>query len=417
MSKKKSPESFFRAEVFSVLGKELSHRYYLKEDYGIAIGMTVFKGVDTDPLRSLLGYTLLAWQKKRRVSIEEIGTALLNSVVKWSLEDFILFVTQEPLLIKRELEAAQELAFQEFLACITQIDPIFVDKLTSKQLQDWFKDPNCKMNIFRQVAAALKQLPQTEYLRMPVFAYRVTGNSHAFDENQDSGRLLLQMLAVLSSSSSKSKQANVEVKSQLLAEFHLLRDDIMNFAAIRGLTAIHDDQESEMWRQACIESCSWNVPLKEILKMTKIRPFNGSKVLVVENSGVYSILVDLLPEVPVVCSSGQFSYAIWQLLRKLASGKTRIYYVGDLDPEGLGMAQRLLDMFPDYLTTIAMDTANFDKAAKSADISEKRLKQLNSINNPKLCAVADRIRETKMIALQEGFIRELIDEIEWEFCE
>lgn len=58
----------------------------------------------------------------------------------------------------------------------------------------------------------------------------------------------------------------------LLAEFQLLKDDIKNYAAIYGLTAdLTKGQENQMWRQACHEQVSWNVPLKEILRQTAIR--------------------------------------------------------------------------------------------------------------------------------------------------
>src|SRR5699024_9301797 len=144
----------------------------------------------------------------------------------------------------------------------------------------------------------------------------------------------------------------VEEKNQILNDFLLLRDDMMNDVAVQGLIAKNKGILNEMWQQACLQECSWNVPLKEILRMDTIQRFQGKKFVIVKNSCVYSILIELFPYIPMVCSSGQFTYAVWQLLNKLESSNTDMYYVGDLDPEGLVMAQTLLKRFPQHLQTL-----------------------------------------------------------------
>ncbi|KAF1298452.1 hypothetical protein BAU15_11905 [Enterococcus sp. JM4C] len=191
----------------------------------------------------------------------------------------------------------------------------------------------------------------------------------------------------------------------------------MNYVAARGLVASKNSVINEMWWQSCIEGCSWNIPLKEILRMTEIRPFTSDRVLIVENSGVFSIQGDLLLEVPILCSSGQFIYAVWRMLRKLVESQTQLYYVGDMDPEGLFMVQRLIDAFPEHLQTIAMNLATYQKIATKSELSAARIKQLQRIQDPRLAPVAEKIKVTHQIALQEGFLTELMDEIEWEFAE
>lgn len=263
---------------------------------------------------------------------------------------------------------------------------------------------------FKQVSLALKHLPR-EFTRLPVFAYEQTGDAHAFDENQPAGRLLLQMLAKLSIDNlEKPQRAATEEKNELLNEFYLLRDDILNFVTIRGLLAEKAGIVNEMWRQATLDSCSWNVPLKEVLRMDVIYP-TGKQVLIVENSGVYSILVDLLPEVAIICSSGQFSYAVWQLLRKLVASDTQLYYSGDMDPEGLLMAQRLMDAFPEHVQTMGMNLAYYQMAAKPSQISDARLKQLRQVKHNELTLVAEQVVETSQIALQEGILDTLIEQV------
>lgn len=412
MVKEEASQQFFKNAVFQVLAKELWRRYYLKGEFGVSMGMTLFEKVDAEPLRRLLGITVLNWSKKKRVKIIDFAMALESSRVAWTLTDFVRVVLKKELVLKADMEARENVAFQLFLEELNQLDLLFVELLTEKQLRDWFHSESSGFSNFEKVSHGLKNMP-SEYTRMPVFAYQQTGDAHAFDENQPSGRLLLQMLTKMSKEIPEVPQrlAATEEKNSVLNEFYLLRDDIQNFVAIRGLVAEKSGVVNEMWRQASLESCSWNVPLKEVLRMDSIRPNIGNKVLIVENSGIYSILVDLLPTVPIICSSGQFNYAVWQLLRKLAASGTELYYSGDMDPEGLLMAQRIFDMFPENAHTIAMDLKNYQKVALTNKISEQRLKQLKQIKNSVLKLVADRIDETYQIALQEGFLDQLIKDV------
>lgn len=400
------PSTFFKAPVFLLIGKELARRYYLKGEFGSAIGVKSLGDVDTDPLRSFLGYTNLDWSKRRRVQVSEFATALQESAVQWSLEEFVCFTTQKELVLKADILKYKQKLYEDFLAKVIQIDPIFIQQLTEKQLKYWQKQEDI-VSVFQIVSRALQNLP-TSYTRLPVFAYQQTGNPHAFDENHPAGILLLQMLTAKSSEANQEELlSNIERKNSVLDEFYLLKDDINNDVAARGLLA-KNETISGMWQGACKEACSWKIPLKEILRMQIIYPEKGDKVLVVENSGVYSILLDELPEVPMICSSGQFTYAVWKILRKLTESGAQIYYVGDMDPEGLVMAQQVLQTFPNHGHTIAMNLTSFALASHASVLSETRLKQLRLIKDPKLKEIANQIRETHQVALQEGFIEALI---------
>lgn len=416
------PRKFFREPIFEKLAAELWRRWWLKGTFGTSVGLTQFVGLDTQPLRRLLGETVLAWEQKKRFSINEFAEALQSSALNWQVVDFVTYLTKKPLMLKGEQLAKEEIIYQEFCRDIKGIDPLFVKLLTPRMIKEWQQKELLDLTIFRQVALALEALKdQAEFLRLPVFAYQVTGNPHAFDndDKHPAGQLLMQMLKELSHRTPEelSGLEKAEKDHGLLAEFQLLKDDVKNYAAIYGLTAdLTEGHENQMWRQACQEQVSWNVPLKEILRQTSIRPVSGEKVLVVENSGVYSILVELLPEVPIVCSSGQFTFAIWQLLRKLTAAGTQLYYSGDLDPEGLGMAQKLKTTFGHQLAFIGINRSLFLLGKTEQPLSEVRLKKLRLLNDPRLVQLGETIRETKAIAYQEGFLRELIQEVQWEFA-
>lgn len=399
---------FFYQPVFKRVATILWQRYYVNEQFGQTLGKKQLEQVDQEPLYRMLGLTLVEWQAKKSLNIHAFANALEASSFQMNLNEFVELMAK-PLVTRTTVVAQEQEAYNHFLNALNQISPQFVKFLSERQLKEWFKQKN--LAPFRMVQAGLEQLPQT-YTRMPVYAYNVTKNPHAFDERQPAGRLLLQMLTGIRGLQF-SELTTIEEKNQLLNHFYLLKDDSKNAVSIRGLQATIGGRSHRLWQAACDEHCSWNVPLKEILKVDIIKPAKGKQVLVVENSGVYSILLEQLPDLAIVCSSGQFTYAVIVLLRKLVESQTTLLYVGDMDPEGLVMAQKMLDLAPQYSQIVGMNEKNYHQfgTESGADLSI-RLKQLRQLKDDKLKRIAQDMIETRKIASQEGFIPELIEEVQ-----
>lgn len=412
MKDNRAAKQFFQQPVFEKLAQELARRYYLKGDFGRTLGLQLFNKLETEPLRQFLGIPSWEWETQKRVQITAFTRALSNSVLQWSVNDFITYLTKQPLVLKSDVEAQRQVNYSLFLAKIDQIDPVFCEKLTEKQLKQWFDESNDVIDAFEKVSKAWYQLPKT-YTYLPFFAYQLTGDAHAFDESTLAGRLLLQLFAVISKEPVVDQQlARIEEKNALLNEFFLLKDDIHNFVAIRGLLAKKQGQVNGMWQQASLEKTAWNVPLKEILQVDQIYPPSHPSVLIIENSAVYSILLELLPDVAIICSSGQFTYAVWQLLRKLIASDTHLYYSGDLDPEGLLMAQKLIEMFPKQVSTIGMTLESYQVGKKIEPLLSTQLQQLKKIQIKELKEIAEEMAVTHKKAYQEGFIDLIVMEVE-----
>lgn len=191
-------------------------------------------------------------------------------------------------------------------------------------------------------------------------------------------------------------------------QFYLLKDDSYNAVQVNGLTAQKNGREVNMWSEAAQAGISWNVPLKHLLEVERIYPFFKDKVLLIENSGVFSIICSAFPELAVVCSSGQFKYSVWKITEKLIDSGVQVYYSGDLDPAGLHMAQKLFRRFDDQITLLLMDVEAYNKVIKEVKISEEHLRQLNSIKAPQLVEVCKRMKQEKLAGYQEGLLEELI---------
>src|SRR5699024_10914879 len=111
-------ESFFNDDVFRKLAGELWRRYYLNGDFGISIGLSLFRGMNTNPLRGLLGITEIAWAKKKRIMVRELEEALVNSAFSWTLIDFVTFVTKKDLILKADEEKKILARFTNFLTSL-----------------------------------------------------------------------------------------------------------------------------------------------------------------------------------------------------------------------------------------------------------------------------------------------------------
>ncbi|MDT2830246.1 TIGR02679 domain-containing protein [Vagococcus carniphilus] len=404
-----APYQFFKQPIFKEIGLMLHHRYYLNENFGKSIGLKRFSGIDQEPLRQFLGITTLKWSTQKSISLDLFEENLLRSAVHWSLEEFVNQLVG-PLVSKSNELTLQEEKYRLFLDRIDQSHPLFQKNLTEKQLKSWFNREDDSIIYFEQVGLALEQLPR-DYTRLPVFSYQVTKNAHTFDVENPAGKLLIQLLTALIETEEVVNLSKVEEENDVLKQFFLLRDDINNYVTIYGLIGYKKKQMSQMWYHACLEKSSWNVPLKEILKMDTIESMNQRPILIVENSGIYSILIDHFTDIPMICSSGQFSNAVWQLLRKLEKSNQQFLYVGDLDPDGLLMAQKIIDAFPENARIFSMSLENYQSSRERADISDQQVKKLRGIKDSELKKIADEIEKTKEKGYQEGFLEELISEI------
>ncbi|TCI75900.1 DUF2399 domain-containing protein [Exiguobacterium sp. SH0S1] len=73
-----------------------------------------------------------------------------------------------------------------------------------------------------------------------------------------------------------------------------------------------------------------NVPMRELLNVDRIYQSHGKTVWIVENSGVFSSLLDDVPNAPLVCTHGPFKLAAYRLLDALVASGCQLKYAGGL---------------------------------------------------------------------------------------
>lgn len=283
------------------------------------------------------------------------------------------------------------------------------------------------------LARAYRTLPDT-IERYPIFSQRVAGNPHALDLNTGRGKLWVHLLHVMAGGQGAAP-SQIEALNELLLNYNLLRDDIHNFVTQANLLAFIGEREHPVWRSAVEQRCVLNVPIRELLKIDRVTTAahpssevllnNKSELLsnrnspaiprdnvvfVVENSGVFSALLDEVPEVPLICTHGQFKLASLQLLDMLAASGYLLYYSGDFDPEGLAMALRLKKRYGEQVRLWRMSVEDYHATNPIAELGTREAK-LTSLLDSEVGDVALTIKQKTKVGYQEGILHLLVGDL------
>ncbi|MCF6094035.1 TIGR02679 family protein [Microaerobacter geothermalis] len=288
------------------------------------------------------------------------------------------------------------------------------------------KDPSALRMQLTHVLQGISQLPQPDK-RLSVFASQITGDPHGFDVDSEQGRFFITALQWIRHQEVGNpiiSSPSAEEVTELLHYFGLIRDDLLNFVTCTGIIGFNGDLPIPMWVNAWENGNILNVPLREIVRVRDFLPANSQTmkstphvVFVIENSGVFSAVLDYLEEVqrhsrslkfpPMICTHGQFKLAALLMLDKLVANGTTIFYSGDFDPEGLQMAQRLIDRYPGSVKMWRYGTEDYAKCISTVKLNDTRIKKLASISANELTG----IRDLMIIHRKAGFQEELIDDL------
>ncbi len=280
--------------------------------------------------------------------------------------------------------------------------------------------------VLEALVVALKQKEIGTFRRLPVFAGKVANDPHAFDFGTEQSRMLLSALEFVRQLGENENFQHGELKdaeemTELLAYYGILRDDLHNYVTCTGIVPSKKEQEqkSNWWKEACEERTTFNLPLREIVKYESFLPFNNEKnnvIFAVENSGVFSEIMDHFADesfspLPLICTNGQFKLATFYLLDRLVKNDTLIYYSGDFDPEGLQMAQRLYERYPEQVRLWRYEVADYEACHPQVTIPQHRLKKLDKIKISILLATKKALQSKGKVGYQEHILRGLIEDI------
>ncbi|WP_294519342.1 TIGR02679 family protein [uncultured Anaerovibrio sp.] len=407
---------YFKAhQVLFRLVRDFSQKYRSLGHFGGSVSLSSLSDTEQRDLGAFLRREI---KGQTRVSFRELSNAWNKTRFEGiDIENFILSLLPDNFVSKQEERRQKENKRQLILDQLlrehsSELATKWLQSLKDGQLRLSKRDLNYNMELLNDVATGLDHIVDV-YERLPVFANRATGNPHAFDFDQPAGRLLLQAMAFLRGS---NVPMAADERTSLLYQYHVIRDDILNFATVYGLVAYRKTgAEIAYWRESTKSFSPLNIPLREIIQAHKIEPIGGidMPVYIVENSGIFSALMDTLIAIgkvlPLIAFHGQLKAASWAVLDRLGKSGAKILYAGDLDPEGIGIAQHILSRY-DNVDLWHMSVDDYKEAV--TDLPDGRLQKLPSSVHPKLTDLVQEMKMRKKALYQESLLDKMVYDIE-----
>lgn len=299
------------------------------------------------------------------------------------------------------------------------------------------------------VARAWANLP-VDFERLPLFSQKVSGNPHTFDMTTTMGKLWLHVLHVAAGGEGPVPM-QTEAVNELLLSYRLLRDDITNYVSVANVTAFAENgKEHPVWKAARQSSFVLNMPLRELLRVKYVGLVSNddidasaqtnrigernkdtvvddrdnmlrtetsdtksnvaNTVYIVENSGVFSALLDLVPTAPLICTHGQFKLAGLLLLDRLTEAGYQLRYSGDFDPEGIGMAIRLKVRYGNQVELWRMSVDDYIASTPTTPLNE-RIKKLAALKGAGYDELVEAVEREGLAGYQEGILGRLVKDL------
>ncbi|MEJ6949439.1 TIGR02679 family protein [Natronospora cellulosivora (SeqCode)] len=420
-------EYFKKNPGFSRVFLKMKKKY---KSLGKIGGKIVLSNLSQQEKEALTGYFRKDYsrQKQATIRLEKFEEALQGTRFDGILLEDILkeyFLEEEIISYKQERYIYLSERKKFFGKIINQVE----GRPAAKWLMDLYSNKNnayslllkrynidsekLKIDIY-QTARALNNLPihGGKKTRLAVFASQITKNPHAFDHGTDLD-ILLQYALVYQFNSEKPN--NAEERAELFYNAGILINEVANYTLCYGLEAESNGEIHQGWKGFSKRKEPLLLSLKNLSSIERIvSPLD--KVFVLENPAVFSSIIDSLgnDNLSLVCTSGQLKLASLLLLDMLVKEDTIIYYSGDFDPEGLGIADRLKSRYRDKLVLWRYSLPDYEKTLSKERISAKSLSKLANLKNEKLKDLAAYLKKNTMAGYQEMLIDELISDIKRE---
>ena len=309
----------------------------------------------------------------------------------------------------REKAGADSLAFQ------------WIEELLSSKkygysllMRVYGKDALQAEEIFRHTGRALIKLEEMETsgeeLPLAVFAAELSDNPHYFDRGTAAGLLLVHAICFREK---RGLPENTHEWRELLEDVGIVPDNISSQVHVCGLRL----KKGESWHpayEAFYENGEPCVVTMENLKDITEAKAIDNQVYVVENEMVFSYLTssEKKKACTILCTSGQLRSAAVKLLDFLVKSGASVYYSGDTDPDGLGIADRLWQKFQASVHIWRMGPEDYEKSLSGEAVGRFGLAKLEQLKHPVLRETAEYIRREKKAGYQENLLEELAKDIQ-----
>lgn len=268
------------------------------------------------------------------------------------------------------------------------------------------------INTVDVVMKALNQLPmwQDKKENISIFASLHTKNPHAFDKNTFPYYLLMHGIVYFLKVD--FPKTNLE-QNEILYRAGLYQDGISNYCSIARLQALNENYQPHLGWTGFYDSYeALNVNMDNLLHIRSI--VYCDRVYVVENPAVFQALLKMIKKekiekIGLVCTNVQLNYSAYLLLDILVSSNVETYYSGDMDPEGLLIADKIKQRYPS-IKLWCYDVRHYEISKSKEQAADQRMHMLDALKDETLIRIGKCINENKnRVGYQENMIEEYYD--------
>ena len=327
---------------------------------------------------------------------------------------------------EKQEEQKHKKAFLEELCACFQEEPagaaalLWLNRLIAAKkhgyqllMREYAKDPKQAKTLAKNVGNALVRLArengEKEY-PLAVFAAEMSGNPHYFDRGTAAGALLVH---ALSCCRERQVPDSAHQWRELLIGVGLIPDNVSSMVHVYGLRL----QTKDGWHPAYDAFCSLREPY--VITMENLRGITGvhaqgDRVYIVENEMVFCSLLEhaKAEKLTLLCTSGQLRTAALELIPLILDSGADISYSGDIDPDGIGIADRLWQKFGNRIHMWRMSSADYAKSLSNEEIGDSGISKLENIKNPILKETADQLKIKRKAGYQENLLEDLQKDID-----
>ena len=302
------------------------------------------------------------------------------------------------------------------------------DELYQNLKKHYNKEKSILKEELLKACRGINNLPEGK-IRIPVFASKITSNPHGFDKKTLCGKLFILLLCYTNNT---SYPKNSEELSERYYYNNLLVDDVSNMVLCKNIKAFVKLNEHVEYGQNFVEYeehegmkafDKYNEPiymtLYNLSNISFIQNKKYKQVIVMENPTVFMEVMEKckIQDFPLICTYGQVRLAGIILLNLLVEGGYKLYYSGDLDPEGIQIADKLKQRYKENLKFLGFNINTYYKNISNIELSSSRLQKLEGIKTKELKKLCSEIKKNRKVAYEEENINEIINFIEENFSD
>lgn len=259
------------------------------------------------------------------------------------------------------------------------------------------------------VMKALNHLPMWKNKKenISIFASYHTKNPHAFDKNTFA--YYLMMHGIVYFLKVDFPKTNLE-QNEILYRAGLYQDGISNYCSVARLQAFNENNQPHLGWAGFYDSYeALNVNMDNLLHIHFITCCD--RVYIVENPSVFQALLkkikkEKIEKIGLVCTNGQLNYSAYLLLDILVNSNVEIYYSGDMDPEGLLIADKIKQRYPS-IKLWCYDVRQYEISKSKEQATDQRMHMLDALKDEALIRIGKCISENKnRVGYQENMIEE-----------